>query len=86
MERLVKTLKSVSDVIDRLGGNVEVADLTSRSSNAVSNWRAFGKFPANTYVLIRDALSRLNYTAPESLWAMQQPNPDRIRRKRSVAA
>jgi len=83
--RSVKRLKTVSEVIDRLGGNIEVADLTSRSSNAVSNWRGFGKFPANTYFVIRDELRRRDYTAPESLWAMQEPNPDMIKRKRSVA-
>jgi hypothetical protein len=82
----VKTLKSTSEIIDLLGGNHEVAHLTSRTSNAVSNWRGFGRFPANTFILIRDEMRRRGYSAPESLWVWQEPNPDRVRRRRSVAA
>jgi hypothetical protein len=86
--RTVKCFKSVSEVIDALGGNNEVAYLTSRSSNAVSNWRTFGKFPTSTFPLIRDALKQIGYSAQESLWAWQEPREERpaAKRKRNVAA
>jgi hypothetical protein len=83
---MVKTLKTTSDVIDKLGGNTAVAWLTSRSSNAVSNWRSFGKFPTPTFPLIRDELRKHGYAAPESLWAWQEPNPDIVVKRKSRAA
>jgi hypothetical protein len=36
---------TVSDLIDRLGGNPVVADYCGVSNSAVSNWRAWNRFP-----------------------------------------
>jgi|KBSMisStaDraftv2_1062788.scaffolds.fasta_scaffold171842_5 hypothetical protein len=66
-------IASVEDVIDALNGNVAVAEITSASLTAVYNWRAAGKFPADTYLLIQDELRARGRVAPDHLWPMRQP-------------
>lgn len=63
-------LTSAAEVMDALGGTAAVAELTNRKISAVSNWRAFKKFPANTYVTMKDALAAKGKQAPDSLWGM----------------
>jgi hypothetical protein len=65
-------LKSSIEVIDKLGGTAAVAELTGRKYNAVWMWRAFGKFPANTYLAIQSALKERGLEAPPELWGMTQ--------------
>jgi hypothetical protein len=43
----------------------------------VSNWRAAGRFPSNTYVLFRTALMDLGFYAPPSLWGMREIKAER---------
>lgn len=69
----LEILDTTEQVIDVLGGNGPVAELTLSKPNAVSNWRGFKTFPANTYVAIIDALSAKGKTAPASLWGMKLP-------------
>lgn len=66
----MKILDSASDVIDALGGNPKVGEITQRKPSAVSNWRKFNSFPANTYVAIKAALAAIDCDAPDSLWDM----------------
>jgi hypothetical protein len=66
-------LGTTAEVIDALGGNQPVADLTSSTNKAVSNWRGFSTFPSNTYVAITEALRASGKTAPPSLWGMKTP-------------
>jgi len=66
-------LRTTTEVIDALGGNQPVADLTSSTNKAVSNWRGFPTFPSNTYVVITEALRRRGKTAPDALWGMKMP-------------
>lgn len=63
-------LTTTSEVMDALGGNRAVADLTHRTLAAVWNWRQFPTFPSNTYLIMTDALDRIGFTAPPSLWGM----------------
>ena len=65
-------LTSTTDIIDALGGTHAVARLTSASPNAVSNWRATGVFPSNTYLLLKQELLRYGITAPDDLWSMRK--------------
>ncbi len=67
----MKVIKTVSEVIDLLGGNQGVATLADTTHKAVSMWRALDKFPANTYLVITRRLRQLGYTAPDSLWPMR---------------
>jgi hypothetical protein len=76
-------LQSTSEVVDELGGTAEVARLTSTTYKAVSNWRSFDRFPANTYLIIQAELSKRGKSAPDSLWAMREPPA--VKRKRERA-
>jgi hypothetical protein len=66
-------LCTTSEVIDALGGNRPVADLTRSNPKAVWNWRGFPKFPSNTYLTMIEALAAKGKTAPASLWGMRAP-------------
>jgi hypothetical protein len=63
-------LTTASAVIDRLGGNQKVAALTRRNAAAVSNWRRFNAFPADTYLVLSRSLKDIGESAPPSLWKM----------------
>jgi hypothetical protein len=76
-------LQSTIEVIEQLGGTAEVARLTSTTSKAVSNWRVFDRFPANTYLLIQAELARRGKSAPDHLWSMREPPA--VTRKRERA-
>lgn len=69
----MQELSTTSDVLDELGGNGPVSELTSSTPKAVSNWRGFETFPSNTYVAMTEALRARGKTAPASLWGMKQP-------------
>lgn len=66
-------LETVDDVIAVLGKNSGVQALTGDNPSTVSMWRKAGKFPANTYVVLTDALLAIGKTAPDSLWGMKVP-------------
>lgn len=68
-------LNTTDDVIDALGGTTEVAKLARRSQQAVSNWRSRlrGKFPAETYLILTQALKQKKLSAPLALWGIEEP-------------
>lgn len=67
-------LHSIDAVIDALGGTKKVAKLTGRTAAAVSNWRNAGKFPSNTYLLLKAALGDRSGDPPDALWTMKEPD------------
>lgn len=68
----MQNLTTTGEVIDALGGNAVVAEMTkAKNKNVIYNWRAAGKFPANTYILFQSELRHRNLTAPDRLWAMR---------------
>lgn len=69
-------LTTTSDVMDALGGNLAVAELTGSNNKAVWNWRVAETFPANTYVALTEALLAKGKTAPASLWGMKSANSE----------
>lgn len=69
----LEILETTEQVIEALGGNGPVAELTSSRPNAVSNWRGFKTFPSNTFVALTEALHSRGKTAPASLWGMKMP-------------
>lgn len=71
-------LKTTSDVMDILGGNTIVAEITGRSAQAVSNWRKFSTFPSNTFVILKAALAVKGYIAPDSLWGMTEVSAKKV--------
>lgn len=71
-------LKSASDVIDALGGTAAMARLTSRRMQSVSNWRAEGRLPAETFLVVGRALEDIGKSAPPSIWGIAAaPEPAR---------
>lgn len=66
-------LTSAAAVIDELGGNQVVGELTQRKAKTVWYWRDTGTFPANTYLTITAALREKGKTAPANLWSMKIP-------------
>jgi hypothetical protein len=66
----MQTLSQTEHVIDALGGTGKVADLTGRSPQAVSNWRARPTFPPETFLILTEALKAKGMSAPRALWRM----------------
>jgi hypothetical protein len=67
----MEMLSTTTEVMDALGGNLAVAELTGSNNKAVWNWRKSNVFPSNTYVALTDALSAKGKAAPASLWGMK---------------
>lgn len=66
-----RDLKTAEDVIDALGGLPALAKLTGRKDSGVPwNWKAAGRFPPNTFLLMQGALRARGYRAPAELWGM----------------
>jgi hypothetical protein len=80
MIRLAR-VNTADEVIELLGDVEGLAELASTTTNAVYNWKSGGKFPADTYLLIQDALETLGKIAPDDLWPMRQPNV-KVRKKK----
>lgn len=72
MAGIMTTLETATEIIDLLGGNVAVAKLTSTTPKAVSNWRGFNRFPADTFLVIKTELVRIGHFAPDHLWSMRE--------------
>lgn len=66
----MRQLRTTTEVIDALGGNIPVGVLTDARPKTVSMWRTFGKFPWRTQMAISRALNARGLSAPENLWGM----------------
>ena len=69
-------LQTTEEVISALGGVAAVGELTGRKYSAAFNWKSFGSFPANTYLVMQRALRERGKTAPASLWGMVERSED----------
>lgn len=67
----LETLETADKVFEALGGPAGVQDVTGGKPSQVSNWKAIGSFPPNTYVAMIDALQARGKAAPPSLWRMK---------------
>jgi hypothetical protein len=63
--------KTVSELIDALGGTTAVAIELDIVPSAVSNWKKAGKFPANTYIKLIAMLQDKGIFPPPHLWDMK---------------
>lgn len=63
-----RKLTTAKQVIDAVGGTKAACDLTGRKPTAISNWRVWDRFPANTFWKFQTELERSGFTAPASLW------------------
>lgn len=66
------TLKSVDQVIERLGGIPELVSLTGSNVKAISAWKSRRAFPSKMYFVMSDALRAKGLSAPASLWKMEK--------------
>jgi hypothetical protein len=64
-----KSVATVFDVIDLLGGPVAVGALCGVSRNTVYHWLERG-IPPQYYLVMTEALRKRGYTAPAALWQM----------------
>lgn len=67
-----KRLTTAGEVMEALGGVSEVARLTRRTYKAAFQWRYLPTFPANTYIVMTEALGQRGLSAPPSLWGMAE--------------
>lgn len=68
-----KPVETALDVIEALGGEDTVKALTNCSNQTLWNWKSFGRFPSDTYVVMNAALAMKGKSAPVSLWRMRRP-------------
>ena len=68
-----RDLQTAGEVIDALGGTAATARLVGRKDQHVSNWRASGRLPADTFLIIAELLKEKNATAPPSVWGIREP-------------
>lgn len=68
-----EALTEVDAVVDALGGTGKVAALVGASVASVSNWRAAGRMPARTFLIMREALAAIGKAAPAALWSIDEP-------------
>lgn len=67
----LRPLETTKQVIDALGGNAAVRELTGlRSPQAVWEYVNRGSFPPKTFVVMQKALTDRGFSAPSSLWQM----------------
>lgn len=72
-------LNSVDDVIEALGGTGATASLAGVGASAVSMWSKRGEFPAEYFVLFRDALAALGKQVDPSVFRFKEPAPEEVR-------
>ena len=72
-EQISPPLDSVDAVIAALGGRMAVAELTGRSPQQVTNWRASGSISPTTFLVMTRALAALGQRAAPRLWRMDEP-------------
>jgi hypothetical protein len=64
-------LRSAADVIDLLGGEIELARRLKVGRSAVANWRLRG-LPPDTYHALTILLDQKGVSAPPSLWRQRE--------------
>jgi hypothetical protein len=68
----IRELTTVDAVIDALGGNVAVQDLTkAKSLQTVTNWRYSHRIASHYYVIMTTALEAMGCTAPPEIWGIK---------------
>ncbi|WP_316165374.1 MULTISPECIES: hypothetical protein [unclassified Bradyrhizobium] len=74
MKKITRRFETTGQVFDALGVGGVMA-LTRGNKTAVYYYKASGKFPPKTYVVLKAALSAIGADAPDSLWQMIEPDP-----------
>lgn len=72
-----KSLSTVSEVIQALGGTKAVAQLFDLREAAVGNWRIANAMPPHTFTKIQAELMARGTTADIGLWKFTRKKSDR---------
>ena len=70
---MTRTLQTVDDVIDALGGTVKTSALAGVSPSQVSGWRSAKRIGAKTFLVLKKELAARGFDAPPTLWGIEQP-------------
>ena len=68
----MRHVQTAGEVIDALGAG-EVARLTDRKPQHISNWRKARRLPAKTFLILRAALKEKQISASPSAWGIKEP-------------
>ena len=74
-----KSLLTVSEVIQALGGTKAVAQLFDLREAAVGNWRIANAMPPHSFTKIQAELMARGTTADISLWKFDRKKPEPLR-------
>jgi len=69
----IRQLGTTGAVIDECGGTVATAAIIRRTKQHVSNYRRTGRFPPDTFLVLKDELKKRRCAAPSSLWGIPEP-------------
>jgi hypothetical protein len=69
-------IQTTVDVIEFLGGNAAVGEITGTKPKSVWAWRKFDNFPPKTYLIMKAALAARGVEAPPALWGMTEAQHD----------
>lgn len=68
-----RKLQTADQVIDALGGTAATARFIGRKDQHVSNWRAAGRLPAKTFLIISEELGKQELEASPEIWGIVSP-------------
>ena len=69
---MTRDLQTAGEVIDALGGTAATARIAGRKDQHVSNWRASGRLPADTFLILQAELRDRDLNAPPSIWGIRE--------------
>lgn len=73
MSDKLQSAETVDDVIRAIGSPADLAALTGRTVQAVSNWKADNKLPSWSYLVLSQHLESIGWQASPSLWGIVEP-------------
>jgi hypothetical protein len=65
-----KRLHTAEEIVDAIGGTAATALLTERKMQHVSNWKASGRLPPDTFMIVKKELERRGFTASPTLFGI----------------
>ncbi len=68
-----RELQTAGEVIDALGGTAATARIVGRKDQHVSNWRASGRLPADTFLILQAEMRERSLAAPPAIWGIREP-------------
>lgn len=63
-----KSLTSVSEIVEALGGTREACLIFDVGQSAIGNWRGANRLPAHTYPTVQSELMKRGLSADLSVW------------------